>query len=273
MLAGLALATACALLSIPVVLRRWAFIGEGIGHAGFGGAGTAWMLSLAFPVFQDAGAVYAVVIAFSLVTAIGIGWLSRNSEVPPDSAIGIFLVGSFAWGVLGQYVFSANRGAYPVLLDNLLFGQFREFSPALSLATVLISVVAILVLIGLWREILYCCADPMLAESSGVHAGFIHYLMMALLGLVIVVGVRLMGTVLVTALLILPGASALLVSRRLGTVIALSVGCAWVGTVGGLMMHRWWSWMPAGPCIVLVLLVAFGVTLVLRGAVRPRTPG
>src|SRR5687768_18077509 len=90
LLASTALAVACAVLSVFVVARRWAFIGEGISHSGFGGAGTVWLLALAFPaVFERPWAPYVGVVVFSLATAVAIGYLTRRQRVDSDTAIGI----------------------------------------------------------------------------------------------------------------------------------------------------------------------------------------
>jgi manganese/iron transport system permease protein len=99
LLVAASMAVACAVLSVFVVARRWAFIGEGISHSGFGGAGTAWLLALAFPAAFDRPWVpYAGVVVFSLGTAVAIGYLTRRNRVDSDTAIGIFLVASLAWG-------------------------------------------------------------------------------------------------------------------------------------------------------------------------------
>ena len=92
------LAIACAVLSVPVVLRRWAFIGEGIGHSAFGGAGVAWVLALCIPAFDSEFAPYLCVIIFCMATALGIGWLSRSDRIHSDTAIGVFMVAALAWG-------------------------------------------------------------------------------------------------------------------------------------------------------------------------------
>ena len=76
LLTACALGIACALLSVLVVLRRWAFIGEGISHAGFGGVGTAWLLSLAIPFLGSVGMAYCVAIVFCLAMALVIGQAS-----------------------------------------------------------------------------------------------------------------------------------------------------------------------------------------------------
>src|SRR5271170_3370250 len=84
-----ALAAACAVLSVLVVSRRWAFIGEGISHSGFGGAGTIWVLTLLIPSLDRPWTPYAGVIIFCLLTAMAIGFLSYRERVNSDAAIGI----------------------------------------------------------------------------------------------------------------------------------------------------------------------------------------
>jgi manganese/iron transport system permease protein len=117
------------------------------------------------------------------------------------------------------------------------------------------TVVAVVAL--LFKEILYYCFDPAMAEASGVRAGFIHYLLMLLVAATIIIGARVVGTVLVTALLVLPGATALTLSRRLSASVAGAIATALVGTVIGLLIARHWTWLPAGPAIVLALFVIF----------------
>ena len=92
LVASSALALACAVLSIFVIARHWAFIGEGISHSGFGGAGTAWLLALLVPGLDQPWVVYAAVVVFCVLTALAIGKLSRGQRVTSDAAIGIFLV-------------------------------------------------------------------------------------------------------------------------------------------------------------------------------------
>jgi ABC-type Mn2+/Zn2+ transport system permease subunit len=260
-----ALATACAVLSVVVVLRRWAFIGEGISHAGFGGAGTAWLLMVLFPALDVPGVTYAAVVVFSIATALAIGAMSREHGVHADAVIGIFLVASLAWGFLAQQVYFHARNAMPALFDNLLFGRIAmPFSPQFTRASALICIAVVIVVAGLWKEIVAYSFDPMLAETSGVRARFIHYLLMVLVALVIVLGVRLAGSVLVTALLVLPGATALLLGRRLTIVVMLSVAGALLGAVGGLIVNARWDFLPVGPAMVLILFVEFMLAYVMQ---------
>ena len=117
-------------------------------------------------------------------------------------------------------------------------------------------------MVMLSKEIIAYCFDPLTARTSGVREGFVHYLLMLLLALVIVIGVRVAGGLLVTALLVLPGATALLVGRRLQWVMVASVVAALIGAIGGLLIHAQWRFLPVGPSIVLILVIEFAIAYV-----------
>lgn len=257
-LVAAAIAVACAVLSVFVVSRRWAFIGEGISHSGFGGAGTAWLLALAWPAaFDRPWMPYAGVVVFSLATALAIGYLTRRQRVDADTAIGIFLVASLAWGFLARSIFEQHRRAEPPGWETFLFGLRSDLSWSFAIAAALVCVSVIATVAFLGKEIVYYSFDPDLAEASGVPVRFIHYLLMLLVALTIVIGVRVAGNVLVTALLVLPGATAMQLSHRLHTVLAASVTVGLCGALAGLAVRFQWPAVGAGPAIVLVLFVLF----------------
>jgi ABC-type Mn2+/Zn2+ transport system permease subunit len=258
-----AMAVACAVLSVFVVSRRWAFIGEGISHSGLGGAGTAWVLALLFPAMDQPWLPYAGVVIFCLATAIGIGYLSRGQRVNSDAAIGIFMVASLAWGILAQQIYRRARSENPVGFDALFFGRMSEISPQFAIAAAGVCVAVVIVVLMLGKEILSYCFDPAMAEASGVAVGFIHYLLMVLVALTIIVGVKIAGNVLVTALLVLPGATALLLSDRLRTAITTAVATGLAGTLVGLWAGAHWSALPTGPAIVLALFAEFLIFFVI----------
>ncbi len=261
---ALAMSIAGAILSVFVVLRRWAFVGEGIGHSGVGGAGTVWLLALWFPFFDRPWVPYAAVVVACLLTALFIGILMRSGGVSADTAIGIFLVASMAWGFLGQQVYSqAHHGTAPVGWDTLIFGQMRDFSGQYALAAVAVCLAVVLVVIALNKEILAYCIDPTLAEVSGVPSGLVHYLLMLLLAMTIVIGTRIAGGVLVTALLVLPGAAALQLSQRLGRVMTISIFTGAIGALTGVIVNHRWPFIPTGPIIVLTLVTEFVIAFTI----------
>lgn len=269
LLAFSSVAIACALLSLVVVTRRWAFIGEGIGHSGFGGAGTAWILMCLFPALDQPWLPQVFVVVFSIITALAMGGLSRRSAVTGDVAIGIFLVATVAWGFLGQRFYQVQRHVEPAGFFTLFLGQPDAVSTEYTLCAVGIALAAILAMTALRKEILAYCLDPLLAEVSGVRADVVHYLLIGLIAIATIIGMQVVGTLLVTALLILPGATAQLLSRRLKTVTAISVLVGLAGAVGGSLVHARWHAVPVGPVFVLTMFAAF---LSALGVSRLRNP-
>lgn len=269
LLVAIALAMACGLLSIVVVLCRWAFIGEGISHSGFGGAGTAWLLMLYFPALDQPWMPYVAMTFFCLLTAVAIGALSRSRGMQADAAIGIFLVASLAWGFLCRHVFIQVRHAAPTLFDTLLFGEMQHFSPASAIGAMLVCLAAAMVVLAMWTQIVAYTFDPLLASSSGVRAGLVHYVLILVIAAVLVVGSRLVGSVLVTALLILPAATALRLSSKLNYVVGLSLAVANIGAVGGILLSRAKPILPPGPAIVLIMFLLFLISLGTSAFRRP----
>ena len=270
-----AVAVACAVLSVFVVSRRWAFIGEGISHSGFGGAGTVWLLALAFPALDAPGAVYAGVVVFCLGAGWGIAYFSRAraggvQRTNTDAVIGIFLVASVAWGFLARDFYARIRGDTPQGFDDYLFGRMSGLSLQFAIAAALVCATVVTVVAVLSKEIVYYCFDPAMAAASGVRAGFVHYLLILLVTLTIVVGARVAGSILVTALLVLPGATALLISEQLRHAVVASVVVGLVGAAGGLAVRARWPFLPNGPAVVLVMFAAF---VAVYAWTRVRSPG
>ena len=179
-----------------------------------------------------------------------------------------------AWGFVALAIYNRHRGGgTEESWEKYLFGSINAVSYETMLAGVAVSVAVVFAVTSLFKEILCYAFDPLMARVSGVRVGVIHYLLMLLLAMTIVVGMRIAGNVLVTALLVLPGATALLLSRRLRVVMTISVIAGLVGSVGGLTInHALWPFLPSGPAIVLVLFVecvgAYGYARLARRGTR-----
>jgi ABC-type Mn2+/Zn2+ transport system permease subunit len=254
-----AIGVACAVLSVFVVLRKWAYIGEGISHAGYGGAGTAAVIALVSPVLAGDGVAYATAVLFCVATAVAIAFFSRRRAVSGDAAIGVFVVASLAWGLIAFSIrahqvhgVGAESG-----WDQFLIGRSIAFSAPAVIAGVCASAGVLLAVAMLSKEILAYCFDPVLAEVSGVPAGFVHYLLIVLLAVMILVAMRLAGALLAPAFVVLPGATALAISARLRTVMILAIAGTLLAVALGLAATLRWPFLPAGAAIVLVLFVEF----------------
>ena len=276
LVAGIAVAVVCSLLSVIVVLKRLAFIGQGISHAGFGGVGSAILLGLVTGWARD-----ALVLVFCIGTGILIGLLSRRRRLEADTAIGILLVGAMAWGVLmtdlavvlRDYAWYRQWFAVetaPPGFEQLLFGSLLSVSAADMWTAVAVAAGVVIVLVALGKELLFFTFDESVARVFGVRTGLMYYGLLVLLSLTIVVSIRLVGFVLVAALLVVPGATALQWSQRLWPVLAGSVLVGLVGMVGGLWLALAAGRLSSGPCIVAVLCVLFGVAFGTRALVARR---
>ncbi len=273
MITALSVATASAALSYFVVIRRLAFVAQGVSHAAFGGLGIAAILGL------SAFASDAVVFLFCVAAALAIGALSRSRTTREDAAIGIVLVAAMAAGILllslrqSLLRFEAYRAwlgpaAGPVSWEAVLFGSIQTAGPRGMVASIVASAV---VLAALWwsrRPLSFYAFDQLGAEAAGVPTGRMRALLMILLATVVVVGMRLVGVVLISALLVLPAATALQLTRRLVPTFLWSWAVALIGVLGGLVLSFELDALrlPSGPCIVLVLVIEFALAaLVARG--------
>lgn len=269
LIAGAALAAACSLFSVLIVVKRLAFIGQGITHAGFGGVGLASFLALS-GLARD-----AVVFVFCMLTGFAIGYLSRNRRLKSDTAIGIMLVATMGLGFLldqarlhitsGWYrSLIGGRALEPTLWHDLLFGSIAFIRTPDMWLCIVSAVVVIAVLASLFKEIVFYAFDEQVCQVYGIPATTLHYLMLGVLAALIVVTMKLVGLLLVTAFLIVPGATALMLSRRLKTVLILSVIVGEVGMIGGylLAMATFKADLAPGPFIVLVLAAEFALAFI-----------
>lgn len=266
-----ALGVACALMSVFVVLRHWAFLGEGIAHSSFGGAGVAWMLAILFPALAPADIQFwlvpACVILFCLLTAGSIGYLSNRHRLHFDATVGIFLVASLAWGFLAQHAYVNQFSANPWGYNSIILGELLSVSRGYAWLTVGVCSAVLIIIWLLWKEILSYCFDHVAARVGGVRTTFIHYLMVMVVAVLIIVGVRVVGSLLVTAMLVLPGVIAILLSKRMSRVVMISIISGLVGSLTGMVVHHHFRFIPAGPAIVLVLF-AFFLAALLASRVR-----
>ena len=268
--AGAAVALMGGVLSVFVVTKRLAFVGQGVSHAAFGGFGLAVFLGL------SAGTLgfYGVVLASCVVAALGIAGIGSGrfgARVDDDSAIGIVLVTAMSIGSLLVYVRSRqpDPGIIPsweeFLFGSVLFVSGSEVLMAWGVCAVVCGVVWMM-----RRRALLWAMDEEGARALGVRTGLVRAVVLTLLAVAIVVSMRLVGVVLATALLILPGAIALRASERLRVVVVVSIASAVMGTVGGLWLSLERDFLP-GPSVVLVLVGMLAAIAGLRGVWPERT--
>jgi ABC-type Mn2+/Zn2+ transport system permease subunit len=272
-LTGLAVGLMCAVLSVLVVLKRMSFIGQGISHAAFGGVGVSALLTVAVGAAPGGPVQFWIVLAFCLAAAVMIAWLSDRQSAGADTAIGIVLVASMAVGaILIHEAWKVHATRMPSW-ESVLFGSILAVDQAGQWTACGVAGGTLGLLWWFRRPMLFWAFDEPTAAAFGVPSRRMKVLLVVLLTLAIVTGMKLVGVVLATALLVLPGATALLISDRLWTVVAASAVCGVAGVAGGLVLSFERDW-PSGPSVVAVLTGLYagaGLVRAARRSARART--
>ncbi|MDY6825980.1 MAG: metal ABC transporter permease [Bacillota bacterium] len=250
LIAAFLVGTLCSVLSFFVVLKRLSFLGAGISHTALGGIAIGLVTGID-PVLTGS--------IFSVLTAMGVGYVSRAGKMSVDTVIGIFYAAGMALGIA---LISAFEGYYPELF-SLLFGNILSvsFRDLLLMGIILLLTLAFIVLF--FKELLAICFDEEMAEAGGLPVGPLYMVLLAVMGLTVIVSIQLVGIVLVAALIVIPGAAALRISKNYRGMLALSLFFGLVGSIGGLVLSYFYP-VPPGAAIVLILTLLFILTLVLN---------
>ena len=251
----------CGVLSPLVVVKRLGFIGQGISHSAFGGVGVAAVLAAVGLIATGGVAEFAVIAMFCVAAALGMGLMADRRRTPEDTTIGLFLVGSMAAGALlvamarGQAVRHGNAPDARSW-ESLLFGSVMGAGTAEVVLAGTVLAVVLIAIVLLRRPLLFWAFDEDAARAFGFPARGMRIVLMIVLALVVVTAMKTAGVVLASALLVLPGATALRLSQRLVPVTVISVLCGLIGLAGGMTLSVEQNWQP-GPCVVLVMAGVF----------------
>ncbi len=273
-LAGIAIAIVCSILSPFVVLKRLSFVGQGISHAAFGGIGIAAVLAAVGGIPAAAGVLqFPIVLAFCLACALLIAWLIERGASQADTAIGIVLVASMTLGAILIQWASNHPGVRIQGWESILFGSILGVHGADAVVAWVVTIGILGVLWSVRRPMLFWAFDEAAAPAFGIPAQAMKYLLVVLLTLAIVTAMKLAGVVLATALLVFPGSVGLRLRDRLLPVLAVSLGAGLLGVLGGLILSFESGILPPGACIVAVLvLVLIAAHLIGRVQSARSTP-
>jgi manganese/iron transport system permease protein len=246
----------CAVIGTFVVLKGLAFIGDALSHIAFTGIVVAFLGGFAFYI----GALVAAVLA-----ALAIGTVHRRIGISTDTSIGILFSGIFALGIV---LMSVGIKSYTVDLFSYLFGDILAVTRADLIGIVLLGTGVLLVILALYKELLFVSFDPVVAEAAGLPGGLLQMLLLVLLSVTVVVAVQAVGIVLVVAMLVTPSATAYLITDRFGRMMVLGAGFGALAALAGFYLSYYLD-VPSGGAIVLVATVLF----VVMAIVSPKRGG
>jgi zinc transport system permease protein len=247
---GVIVSLTSGLVSVFIVLRNMSFIGAGISHATFGGVAIGFFTGINPTV---------TAILYAAAVALGIEVVGRKGKISEDVSIGIFFVSSMALGIV---LISLSRG-YNVDLFGYLFGNILAITQGEVLLSLFVAIIVIGVIMLFLKEIFLTTFNEEIARVSGISIRAINILFLLVLSVSIVISIKIVGIVLISALLVIPGATAQLFAKNLYIMIAISCGVALISTVLGLIISYKFDIAPGGS-IVLTATAIFLISLFLK---------
>ncbi len=244
-LAGLVIAVLCPSIGLFLVLRRYALLAEGLGHIAFGGVSVGFLAGID-PVLGAFG--------MAGISAIAIERLRRQGRLGGDTAIGVLIALGLAIGVVA----SSIAGVFNARLLGFLFGSIILVAPRDLYLIAVVGTVMMLVVTLFGKELFYICFDEEAALANGLPVKFFTMLLTIMTAMTVVVSLRIVGVLLVFALIILPVATAMQIAHSFRQARLLSVLFGLISVITGLFAAFYLD-LPAGGAIVLISGVLFVV--------------
>ncbi len=252
LIAGVLIGFLASYYGVFVVQRGLSFLGSGLAHAAFGGVALGLLLE-SEPLWTA--------VPFTIIVAIGITWVKNRTELGSDTTIGIFFSVSMALGIIFLYL----RKQYSTEAFTYLFGSI------LSVTIIDIIFAASIVLVTFlflpyWKRWAYSSFDRELAQADRIPVLFDDYILSILIAVTVVVSLKLVGIVLIAAFLVIPAASARLLSKSFSRMTVISVSVGMLSAIGGLWISYYLD-IPSGATIILLQAVVF-ILAVISHSIR-----
>lgn len=265
LLAGLMIGPVLGGLGTLVVVKRFAFFSEAVGHAAL--TGVAIGILLGEPYTGPYGSLFGYCLLFGIL----LNFLRNRTGLSPDTLIGVFLSVSLALGASLLLMLAGKINVH--ILENVLFGSVLTVSAQDLLVLGIVAVLVLALALPLYNRIMLASFNPQLAAVRGVAVKTLDYLFVVLVTLVTVAAVKVIGAILVGALLVIPAAAARLVSQSLKGFFFLSVLIATISTLLGILLPIVFDLpVPSGAAIILVAGICFALAALARALV-PRLQG
>lgn len=252
---GLLVSLSASLLGVSMVLKRYSMIGDGLSHVGFAAlaaAAAAGMapLKVAIPV--------CIAAAFLMLR------ISENSKLKGDATVAIVCSGALAIGVM---IISMSSGMNTDV-NNYMFGSILSLSDEDALVSRILSIIVVLLFVVFYNRIFAVTFDENFARATGIRAGLYNGILAVLTAVTVVIGMRMMGALLISSLIIFPSLSSMRICKRYRMVIIssviISVVCFMIGITVSFTMST-----PAGASVVCANLVVFAICSLI-GALKGR---
>lgn len=243
LIVGLLVSLCAALLGVSLVLKRYSMIGDGLSHVGFGALAAATALN---------AAPLSVTIPIVIIAAFLLLKLSENSSIKGDAAIALISTSSLAIGVI---MISVTNGVNTDI-TNYMFGSILGMSESDLYLSVILSVAVLVLFVLFYNKIFAVTFDENFAKATGIKTSLYNMLLAALTAITIVLGMRMMGALLISSLILFPALTSMRLCKRFITVVICASAVSVVSMLTGICASYMLA-TPTGASIVAVNLLAF----------------
>jgi zinc transport system permease protein len=246
LIAGVAIAILCSMMGTFLVLRRFSLFGDALAHMAFGGISVG-MLTGIYPLWT------AFVV--SILGALGITKLRKSTKISGDAAIAVLLVSGFGIGVL----LISITGGFKVDLFSFLFGSILLISTEDTLLVVGISAAVIASLAVLRKPLLHMIFDEEQAKISGLNVDKLNYIFIILASITVITSMRLVGILLISALIVLPNITSMMFGKSFRNTMLLSMLISVISVVSGIVISYYLDLAPSGTIVMISVAILVGV--------------
>lgn len=255
LIVGILVSICASLLGVSLVLKRYSMIGDGLSHVGFGALALAVALNMA-PL--------KVAIPIVIIAAFILLRVTENSKIQGDAAIALISTGALAMGVMiVSLTTGMNMDVY-----NYMFGSILAMSESDVFLSIVISVIVLILYVFFYEKIFVVTFDETFAKATGIHTNMYHMLLAILTAVIIVLGMRMMGALLISSLIVFPAVTSMRVCHTFKQVVACSVFLSIVSFTIGIIMSYLYA-TPTGASIVIVDIILF-ILFQICGLIRKR---
>ncbi|MCQ2503502.1 MAG: metal ABC transporter permease [Saccharofermentans sp.] len=251
---GVLIALCSSLLGVILVLKRFSFIGDGLSHVAFGAMAIAAVVGLTNQM--------ALTLPVTIACAILILWSGQNAKIKGDASIAMLSVGALAIGYLLMSKFPTSSNVAGDVCSSL-FGSTKILTLSKSevILSIVLSIVVVILFTAFYNKFFAVTFDENFAKAVGTKANLINFLIASIIAVIVVLAMNLVGSLLVSALVIFPALSAMRIFKSFRSVTIcsaiLSVFCAFFGIILSILLET-----PVGSTIVVTDIVAFAVCTV-----------
>ena len=250
LIAGVAVGIICSFMGTFLVLRRYSLFGDGIAHVAFGGISVGLFLGV-FPLWT------AFIV--SIFGGLGLQKLRQSTKISGDSAVAVVLVSGLAVGV----ILVSSSGGFSVDLFSFLFGSILLISNEDTIMILAISAGIIATLTIMQKQFLHLTFNEEQAKLVGLRTTLLNYAFVVLASITVVTSMRLVGILLISALIVIPNITAMMFGKGFKKTVFISMSISVISVVSGILVSYFLNVAPSGTIVVIAVGILVG-TLILK---------